>query len=246
MRRPTVLIVEDEAFIQNFVSAYLEAEGYSTTVAGSGREMLSVLDRKRFDLVLLDLGLPDEDGLALARKLRMRSSVPVIVLTSRTDLDDRLAAFENGVDDFVNKDVDPRELLLRMKRLAERSRGNQSADQDGKRRIAIGEWVLDLDSRTLGDGQGNSVELTRSEFDLLSALFRNSNRVLTRAQLLDAVSHATEEATDRTIDVLVSRLRKKMERDSDRPHLIVTVHGVGYKIAGEEVGQGHLPAHRSS
>ena len=232
MKCRRVLIVEDEAFIQNFLSAYLNAEGYATTLAGSGLEMFDALDNEQFDLVLLDLGLPDEDGLALTRKLRMRSTVPLVVLTSRTDVDDRLTAFENGADDFVNKDVEPRELLLRMNRLIERS-GAQPTAERPERKIAIRGWILDPDSRTLSDSEHRRVELTRSEFDLLSAMFHSPNRVLGRAQLLDAISRNAESITDRTIDVLVSRLRKKLETDPDQPKLIATVHGVGYKIVGD-------------
>ena len=222
-----ILVVEDDQFIQDLLAAILANEGYDVRVASNGRRMQQECDHRLPDLILLDLGLPDEDGIVLLRKLRMRSDVPVVILTTRGEIDDRLAALELGADDFVTKPANPKELLLRIRRLLDRS----GRDAREKITIAFGPWNLDAASRSLKHAEAGEVDLTRSEFDLMAAFFRTPDTVMDRSRLLDAISRGDAPPYDRTIDVLVSRLRKKLERDPRRPRAIVTVSGVGYKLS---------------
>lgn len=227
-----LLIVDDDEFVLTLLGAYLEVDGFRVSLVASGREMLAVLAKEPVHLILLDLGLPDEDGLALTRQIRARSSVPVIVLTGRQAPEDRLTALELGADDYLIKPCDPREIVLRIRNLLDRSAGVGSAASEAARRDVVNfdGWTLDLAGHSVTAPDGNDVPLTGAEFNLLAALARAPNRVLTRDHLLDAVSQNNEAPTDRTIDVVVSRLRKKIERDPAKPSLIVTVRGCGYKF----------------
>lgn len=195
---------------------------------GDARAMWAALDREAPSLVLLDLGLPDEDGLALIRRLRTRSSVPIIVLTARRDRDDRITALKAGADDYVLKPVDPEELSLRVANVLRR--GTPAPHTAGSDALEFGGWRLDPEGESLTAPDGAAVKLTRAEFDVLTALARAPGRVLSRDYLLDAVARADDEGpSDRLIDVLVSRLRKKMEMGG-RTRVIETVIGRGYKL----------------
>lgn len=226
-----VLVVEDEEFVLALMGAYLGDAGFQISLAANGREMLALLDKEKVDLILLDLGLPDEDGLVLTRQIRARSSVPIIVLTGRTAQDDRLTALELGADDYLTKPCDPREILLRVQNLLERSSGVASRPEIPSDIIHFGKWSLDLASHTVIGPEGEDVPLTPAEFNLLTCFVRAPNRVLTRDHLLDAVSRYGDSPTDRMIDVLVSRLRKKIEEDPRKPAFIVTIRGCGYKFS---------------
>jgi DNA-binding response OmpR family regulator len=195
--------------------------------------MLAILDTEPIHLVILDLGLPDEDGLALARQIRARSSLPIIVLTARKQRDDRITALELGADDFMTKPCDPRELALRARNLLSRANAGASPTEDWPtaHTARFEDWVVNLTAHTLVAPDGRDVHLTRSEFNLLAALVKAPNRVLTRDHLLDAVSRHGDAPSDRMIDVLVSRLRRKIEGDPKNPKLIVTVVGFGYKFS---------------
>ncbi len=194
----------------------------------SAREMWSALERESPALILLDLGLPDEDGLALIRRLRTRSQVPVVVLTARRERDDRITALKSGADDYVIKPVDPEELSLRVTNLLRRGSGISAVAGDA---LEFGGWKLDLTGELLRAPDGVQVKLTRAEFDVLTALARSPGRVLSRDYLLDAVARADDEGpSDRLIDVLVSRLRKKMETGG-RARVVETVIGRGYKLS---------------
>jgi len=241
VKQNRLLVVEDDEFVQSLLCAYLDKEGYATHRAQSGREMLAALEGDSFDLILLDLGLPDEDGLVLTKIVRSRSSVPIIVLTTRNAVEDRVSALELGADDYVTKPVEPRELALRIRNLIGRHGASPRLPDPGNVPIVIAEWKLDPDARTLVSARRGEVSLTRSEFDLVSAMFRAPDRVLSRDLLLDAISRGGDSPTDRTIDVLVSRLRKKLEHDPAKPELIITVPGLGYKLdrrAGSLAGRG--------
>jgi DNA-binding response OmpR family regulator len=218
-----VLVIEDDLFVQGLMSSLLETEGFVTARAGTAKQALAELERMSISAILLDLGLPDEEGLALLRKLRRRTTAPVIVVTSSDGIDERLAALEMGADDFVVKPVEPRELILRLKHAV---RGSDQADST---RFEAAGWSLDLASRVLHNPEGSRVELRRAEFNLLAALFQARGRVLTRDQLLDAISTGAEAPTERTVDVLVSRVRKKTGTSGNG--LIVTVTGVGYTLS---------------
>ena len=227
-----LLIVEDDEFVLSLLGAYLEHNGFRVSLVASGREMLAILGKEAVHLILLDLGLPDEDGLALTRQIRARSSVPIIVLTGRQAGEDRLVALELGADDYLTKPCDPREIALRIRNLLSRSAGAGSAAKAAEHRDVVNfdGWSLDLAGHSVTAPNGNDVPLTGAEFNLLAALARAPNRVLTRDYLLDAISQHDEAPTDRTIDVVISRLRKKIERDPGKPNIIVTVRGCGYKF----------------
>lgn len=229
-----LLIVEDDEFVQSLLAAYLKKSGHKVTTAGSAAEMFAALDHENISLMLLDLGLPDEDGLALVRQLRTRLQTPIIVLTARQGREDRIAALEVGADDFLTKPVDPEELSLRvdnmLRRIASGGGGNGQGAGDDLQKLLFAGWSLDIAADILRSPDGEEVKLTRAEFDLLTALARAQNRVLSRAYLLDAVSRDSNEAGDRVIDVLISRIRKKIEVDSRNPVIIHTVAGRGYRL----------------
>ena len=228
-----ILIVEDDELVQSLLAAYMQNEGFKISLAATGKEMLACIDSEPIDMVLLDLGLPDEDGLVLARQVRARSSLPIIVLTARKEQKDRLAALEIGADDYLTKPFDPEELVLRVRNLLSRT-GTGIDDEALRKKVEVFKfegWTLDIGSHSLTDPDDRKVPLTRAEFNLLAALARAPNRVLSRAYLLDAVSQDAEASTDRLIDVLVSRVRKKIEQDSKKPQIITTVIGCGYKFS---------------
>ena len=234
-----ILFVEDEEFVRALIVTTLEHEGYNVTAAGTGQEMFELLDAAQFDLVILDLGLPDEDGLVLARKLRARSSVPLIILTAREDLDVRLAGLEIGADDYLTKSVAPEELLLRIRNLLSRSTGGGPVHdlKDRSRVIRFCGWALDVEGYSLTSPSGEEVGMTPSELKLLFALAQNAGRVMTRNMLLDAVSGHDEAPSDRIIDALVSRVRGKIETNPKKPEIITTISGVGYKLNAGAIEQ---------
>ena len=229
-----LLIVEDDELVQSLLAAYMQNEGFKVSLATSGKEMLACIDSEAIDLVLLDLGLPDEDGLVLARQVRARSSLPIIVVTSRKDQKDRLAALEIGADDYLTKPFDPEELVLRVCNLLGRAGGTTEEALRLKTEIfKFQGWTLDTGGHNLTGPGGETVSLTRAEFNLLAALARAPNRVLSRDYLLDAISQDADAPTDRLIDVLISRVRKKIEPDPKKPDIITTVVGCGYKFSAQ-------------
>ena len=227
-----LLIVEDDELVQALLAAYLKAEGFKVSYAGTGKEMLAILNTEAIDLILLDLGLPDEDGLTLTRQVRARSSLPIVVITARKGREDRLAALELGADDYLTKPFDPEELVLRVQNLLGRSRGDGAGEVAARNNSAIefDGWKIDLGGRTITHPSGSDIMLTNAEFNLFAALAKAPNRVLSRDFLLDAVSRDDEASSDRLIDVLISRVRKKIEAEPKKPKLIVTVPGCGYKF----------------
>lgn len=229
MSATRLLLVEDDEFVHALLSAYLEKEGFQVTVAVDGREAMALIDTEFHALVLLDLNLPDEDGLVLARMMRSRTAVPIIVITSRLDEADRKAALEIGANDFMTKPFDPRELVDRVNNLV--GEGTRSAGAGtSSEQIALGDLVLDFSARAITTADGSAIDLTRGEFNLLAALARAPNRVLSRAQLLDAITVSDEPPSERTVDVLISRLRRKTEKDQ-RQRIVVTVPGCGYRLS---------------
>lgn len=230
-----LLIVEDDELVQSLLAAYLQNEGFKVSLAISGKEMLACIDSEPIDLILLDLGLPDEDGLVLARQIRARSSLPIIVVTARKEQKDRLAALEIGADDYLTKPFDPEELVLRVRNLLGRA-GEGSTEDALRERTEVFRfqgWTLDTSGHSLTDEKDNKVSLTRAEFNLLAALAKAPNRVLSRDFLLDAISQDADAPTDRLIDVLVSRLRKKIEANPKNPEIVTTVVGCGYKFSAQ-------------
>jgi DNA-binding response OmpR family regulator len=215
----SVLLVEDEENLASLVQAYLEREGYSVVPVGSGAEALSALERQPVRLVVLDLNLPDMDGLEVCRQIRARSSVPVVMLTARDDELDRLAGLDVGADDYIGKPFSPKELVARMKAVLRRAEP-QTADQ----LLLLGDVVLRRGAREVSVA-GNPVELRMQEFDLLAFLMENRGVVLSREVLLERVWGLHYAGGTRTVDVHVAQLRRKLAR----PELIRTIRGAGYK-----------------
>ena len=226
---PHILVVDDQREICDLVQDYLSDEGYRVSIANDGAAMRRVMAQSAVDLVILDLMLPGEDGLTLARALRDVSDVGIIILTGRGDTVDRIIGLEMGADDYLPKPFHPRELLARvrsvLRRVSSRTAENASA---ARSRARFAGWNLDLASRELRSPSGKEVRLTTGEFDLLAVFVNNANQVLTRDRLLDLARNREGGPYDRTIDVQVGRLRRKLESDPQKPTLIKTVRGSGY------------------
>jgi two-component system, OmpR family, response regulator len=232
-----ILIVDDDDKVSNMLKGYLSSEGFQAIAVSNGRELREQLKVEQIDLVLLDLGLPGEDGLTLARELRSMSNIGIIMLTGRGDVIDRVVGIEIGADDYIAKPFHLRELLARIKAVLRRMhRGNEAGEggngMDGSV-FAFGNWKLFLNQRRLVNAEGHDVVLTSGEFDMLAAFVRNAGRVLSRDQLLDITRGQGWAAVDRTIDTQIARLRKKIEPDTRRPVLIKSVRGVGYLFAAK-------------
>ena len=224
-----ILVVDDQREICDVVQEYLESEGYRVSAAADGGGMRKVMGQGPVDLVILDLMLPGEDGLTLARSLRDESNVGIIILTGRGETVDRIIGLEMGADDYLPKPFHLRELLARVKSVLRRVQmraSERSVPARSKARFAG--WNLDLASRELVSPAGDEVRLTTGEFDLLAAFVNNANQVLSRDRLLDLARNREAGPFDRTIDVQVGRLRRKLEDDPQRPNLIKTVRGSGY------------------
>jgi DNA-binding response OmpR family regulator len=215
----SVLLVEDEENLASLVTAYLEQEGYRVVSVGSGAEALRALEREPVRLVVLDLTLPDMDGLDVCRQIRTRSSVPIVMLTARDEVSDRLAGLESGADDYIGKPFSPRELVARMNAVLRR------ADPDAEEELLVlGDVALRRSAREVAVA-GEPVELRPKEFDLLAYLIQNRGAVLSRDLLLERVWGFDYVGGTRTVDVHVAQLRRKL----GRPELIRTIRGAGYK-----------------
>jgi DNA-binding response OmpR family regulator len=230
-----ILVVDDDPGVREVVVEYLGDNDMRVSAAASGREMFELFDREAIDLVLLDLKLPGEDGMQLARSLRERASVPIILLTGRNEEADRVMGLELGADDYVTKPFSPRELLARVRAVLRRYQVQATLpERDNTRRAyRFSGWELNLRTRRLLSPEGESVELSNGEFSLLNALCRAPLRVLSRDQLLSMSRLHEAEVYDRTVDVQIRRLRLKVEKDNTKPALIVTERGAGYRLASE-------------
>ena len=227
---PHILIVDDHREIRDLVSRALSKEGFRVSTAAEGKAMRKVLADGRIDLVLLDLMLPGEDGLALCRSLRAKSDIPIIMLTAKGDEVDRVIGLEMGADDYLAKPFGSRELVARIKAVLRRSQEKTaSSDRDRRpKRYDFDRWGLDTGARELIRDDGVTVPLSTGEYDLLIALVERPQRVLSRDQLLDLARGRSAVGLDRSIDTQISRLRKKLELDSADPKIIKTVWGGGY------------------
>jgi two-component system, OmpR family, alkaline phosphatase synthesis response regulator PhoP len=221
----TILVVDDEPKITQLVRDYLERAGFGVVTAGDGREALMRARTEHPDLVVLDLGLPQLDGLDVTRRLRRDADVPIIMLTARDDETDKLIGLELGADDYVTKPFSPRELVARVRAVLRR---RDRADADDV--LRVGELELDLPRMRLKVA-GRVVELTATEFTLLAAMARQPGRVFTRAQLLDAIHGVAFESYERAIDAHVKNVRRKIEPAPHDPRYLLTVYGVGYRLA---------------
>jgi len=219
-----VLVVDDEPRIVQLVRDYLERAGFAVSIARDGREALMRARQDRPDLILLDLGLPEFDGLEVTRRLRRDSGVPIIMLTARDEETDKVVGLELGADDYVTKPFSPRELTARVRAVLRRHAGDADAEL-----IHAGDLVLDV-PRLRVEVAGRAVTLTGTEFQLLTALARQPGRVFTRSQLLDAIHGVTFESYERAIDAHVKNIRRKIEPNARAPRYLLTVYGVGYRL----------------
>jgi two-component system, OmpR family, torCAD operon response regulator TorR len=226
-----ILVVEDDPVGRRTLAAYLRKDNNRVSEAENGAAMRRLFAQGDVAVVMLDINLPDDDGLSLLRELRRQSEVGVIMVTGRDDDIDRIVALELGADDYVTKPYNMRELLPRTKNLARRVAAARLVTKDEPKKYFDG-WTLDIPRWSLTSPSGEEVRLTRAEFELLASLVGNRGRVLTRDALIDHVSGRGRDPMDRTIDVLIGRLRRKIEKDPAAPHLIITVHGLGYVFAG--------------
>jgi two-component system phosphate regulon response regulator OmpR len=227
----TLAVVDDEADIRETVSEYLEHNGFKVLTADSATAFRRTLETTKVDLALLDVNMPGQNGLSLARYLRENLDIGIIMLTAAADTDDRIAGLELGADDYLGKPFDLRELLARVRSVLRRRSakyGKTSTTMPGRDQRPFGRFVLDLEARQLRDSQGESVPLTAMEFDLLRAFAQNPLKVLTREQLLDLAHNRDEEPFERSIDIRIARLRRKIESDPAKPQVIKTVRGAGY------------------
>ncbi|MBB3120192.1 response regulator [Pseudoduganella violacea] len=228
----TILIVDDDRDIRTLLADYLESNGYRSLGAADGAAMWKVLDETRPDLVVLDLNLPGEDGLTLCRKLRAHSTLPVIMLTARSEPLDRILGLEMGADDYLPKPFEPRELLARIRSVLRRSNSQPAGVSDQAQQIRFSGWTLDLTARHLLNPQGIVIMLSGAEFRLLKVFLEHPNRVLNRDQLLNLTQGRDADPFDRSIDIQISRLRQKLGEDARMPQIIKTVRNGGYVLAG--------------
>jgi DNA-binding response OmpR family regulator len=232
---PHVVALDDDPSIRQLVSDYLSENELRVTTVATGEELAATLAKETIDLVVLDLRLKGEDGMQIARSLREQSAIPILMLTGRADEADRVMGLELGADDYLTKPFSPRELLARIRALLRRARAAATvADEISKvRAFRFGRWELNVGLRKLKSPEGKPVELTNGEFSLLTAFLSSPQRVLTRDQLLDLSRLHNAEVYDRSIDVQILRLRRKIEPDPAHPQFIVTERGAGYVFAAD-------------
>jgi DNA-binding response OmpR family regulator len=223
-------MVDDDSAMCEVVRDYLGQNEFRVTAVATGKEMLEVLAREAIDVVLLDVRLPGEDGLSLARKLREKSKIPILMVTGRMEEADRVMGLELGADDYITKPFSLRELLARIRSVLRRSETQATvpARDEGLRAYRFAGWELNVRLHRLLSPQGKPVEITNGEFSLLAALLSAPQRVLTRDQLLEMSRLHSIEVYDRSIDVQILRLRRKLEPDPAHPQLIKTERGAGY------------------
>ncbi len=231
---PHILVVDDHSEIRDLLKRFLEQHGMRVSCARDGKEMKRLLDEREFDLLVLDLMMPGEDGLTLCRELRVKSRLPIIMLTAMGEETDRIIGLEMGADDYLAKPFNPRELLARIKAVMRRTQAESlPVPETLTRDLRFDRWLLDVNRRELVDEEGVGMSLSTAEFDLLKVFLERPQRVLSRDQLLDLARGREAVAFDRAIDTLVSRLRRKLERDPKNPELIKTIWGGGYLFAAD-------------
>jgi len=232
-----ILVVEDEAITRAKLVGYFQHEGYQVSEAQDKNDFEAIMAQHPIDLVMLDINLPGEDGLMITRKLRAQSNVGIILVTGRSDTIDKIVGLEMGADDYVTKPFELRELLVRVKNLLWRmSLTNTAAtvidEEPDDDAFYFGPWRFDIPLRKLTNN-GQQVKLTKAEYEILVAFVAHPGRVLSRERLLNLIDHRVDDPNDRTIDVLVRRLRNKIEAPPKEPQYFITVHGEGYLFAAE-------------
>jgi two-component system OmpR family response regulator len=229
---PHILVVEDDREISSLIGRYLRSNECRVSFAANGQELDHIVTHSRIDLIVLDIMLPGEDGLSLCRRLRAASDIPIVMVTAKSEEIDRILGLEMGADDYLAKPFSPRELLARIKAVLRRT-AVAGPRHENPSVVAFAGWELDLRVRQLKNPGGARVPLTGAEFDLLQTFCKRPGRVLSRDQLLDLTRGRAAAPFDRSIDVLVSRLRQKIERDPRDPELIMTVRSGGYMFTPE-------------
>ena len=229
-----ILVVDDDPEILRMVSAYLIGEGYAVETATNGTRMGEILEAREIDLVILDLGLPGQDGLDLAHALRAKSDIGIIILTGRGAVVDRVVGLEIGADDYLTKPVSLRELLARVRSVMRRQAAAQAKrGPRAPQQAQFAGWSLDFNARKLTAGDGKEISLTTAEFRLLGALVVDAQQPVHRDRLLELVAEREWTPYDRSVDVLVGKLRQKIEPDPKSPSLIKTERGVGYLLSAD-------------
>jgi DNA-binding response OmpR family regulator len=233
-----ILVVDDEPEVRLLLRRCFEREGYTVSEAHNGEHLFQMLDLRRVNLITLDLGLGGEDGLELARRVRAKCNLPIVMISGKGDTIDRVVGLELGADDYITKPFHLREVLARVRAVLRRYEG--TADNAARTALDVSadvvrfaQWVLDTRRRELRTASGAEQELTTAEFNLLDIFVKQPGRVLSRDNIMDHLKGTDWSPVDRTIDNLVARLRKKIEQDPDAPHLIKTVRGIGYVFTGD-------------
>jgi len=224
-----LLVVDDDDELRALLQTYLGEQGFAVTSVADGAAMRAAMTAESFDLVILDVMMPGEDGLALCRDLRAKSRIPILMLTARGDELDRIIGLEMGADDYLPKPFHPRELLARIRSILRRVQ--DAAGEGPARELRFNGWTLDLGARHLVGADGVAVPLSSGEFRLLQALAENANRVMSRDRLMDVLSGREAGPFDRSVDVMISRLRRRLGDDGREPEIIKTVRNEGYLLA---------------
>ena len=235
---PLIIVVDDEAATREMIGDYIAMNGYRVKLCDGGRSFRETLPEETPALVVLDLNMPGEDGLSIVRFLKTEHPVPVIMLTATASLVDRVVGLELGADDYLAKPCELRELLARIRSVIRRSAAAPAAARDvrpepPRREVRFGSKILDLDAQLLRDEEGNELQLVQSEFSLLKAFAENPRRVLSRERLLTLANARDTDPFDRSIDVRITRIRRKIEADPARPSIIRTIRGAGYLFSPE-------------
>lgn len=229
-QQPRILIVEDEPVTRTTLASYLEAQGFHVEAAESAKQADQALERTEFDLLIVDINLDEKDGLQITREQRVRSEVGIILLTGLSDDVDKIVGLELGADDYVCKPFNRRELLARIKNLLRRT---QAARRLSRKVFRFEGFEFDILSRNLRSSDGEAISLTRAEFEVLNLLISRAGEVVDRDTLMNIVTHRQYDTNPRTVDVLIRRLRQKIESDPSSPRLITTAHGEGYVFTGK-------------
>lgn len=227
--KPHILVVEDDPATQALLGAYLGDAGFRVSAASTGEAMRNILAKAVVDLILLDLNLPDADGIQLAHSLRRQSRTPIIIVSARSETRDRIAGLELGADDYVTKPFHPRELVARVRNVLHRT--DTTTEQQTGVVYRFQGWEMDLLWRRLTDPQGSQITMTGTEFDLLAVLVARAGQPLTRDQLLEATGAPGRPVNDRSIDTLISRIRRKLRDTRSGLRMIETCHGKGYRFS---------------
>ncbi len=228
-----ILIVEDDAEIRALIARYLRANDISVVEAGDAREMDEVLRDSRINLIVLDIMLPGEDGLSVCRRIRANSDIPIVIVTAQKDDIERIIGLEMGADDYITKPFNPRELLARIRAVLRRQTVSGATPHALSQDYVFMGWHLDMRARRLHDPNGTRVTLTGAEFDLLAVFCERPGRVLSRDQLIDLTQGREAHPSERSIDILVSRLRQKIERNPRDPEVFQTIRSSGYVFTPE-------------